>query len=76
MIGKGKHVLVVDDMESIRLLLAEELEHDGFVVVQARDEVHALGELRRHHFDAVIIDYHEPNLNGLDLIRQSQMAWP
>ena len=76
MIGEGKRVLVVDDAETMRRLLAEVLGQEGFTVVQACDGVQALGEMHQRHFDVVVTDNHMPCLDGFDLIRQSQMAWP
>lgn len=76
MIGFGKRVLVVNEMETMRRLLAEVLEQQGFTVVQASDGVQALCEMERRHVDVVVTDYHMPRLNGLDLLRQSQMVWP
>jgi CheY-like chemotaxis protein len=76
MIGYGKRALVVDDTETMRLLLAEVLGQQGFAVAQACDGVQALCEMQQHHFDVVVTDYHMPRLDGLDLLRQSQMAWP
>ena len=76
MIGEGKRVLVVDDTEMMRRLLAEALGQEGFTVVQASDGVQALGEMQQRHFDVVVTDDHLPCLDGLDLIRQSQMTWP
>ena len=76
MIGDGKCVLVVNEMETTRLFLATVLEHQGFTVVQACDGVQALSEMQQRHVDVVVTDYHMPHLNGLDLLRQSQMTWP
>jgi CheY-like chemotaxis protein len=76
MIGYGKRVLVVDDTDMMRLLLAEVLGQEGFAVVQVCDGVQALREMQRRHFDVVVTDYHIPRLDGLELLRQSQMAWP
>ena len=76
MIGHGKHVLVVDEMETMRLLLAEVLGEEGFTVVQACDGVEALREMQQRHIDVVVTEYHMPRLNGLDLLRHSQLAWP
>ena len=60
----------------MRLFLAEVLGQEGFSVVQACDGVQALCEMQQRHFDVVVTDYHMPRLDGLDLLRQSQMAWP
>ena len=76
MIGYGKRALVVDDTETMRLLLAEVLGQEGFAVAQACDGVQALYEMQQRHFDVVVTDYHMPRLDGLDLLRQSQVAWP
>src|SRR5438270_9136084 len=76
MIGHGKRVLVVNEMAAMRLFLAEVLEQHGFTAVQACDGVQALCEMQLRHVDAVVTDYHMPRLNGLDLLRQSQIAWP
>ena len=45
-------------------------------MVQACDGVQALGEMQQRHVDVVVTDYQLPRLTGLDLLRQSQMAWP
>jgi DNA-binding NtrC family response regulator len=76
MIGYGKRLLLVDDMETERQSLAQLLEEEGFVVVQTQDGVQALCEMQLRHFDAVITGYRIPRLNGLELLRQCQMAWP
>ena len=76
MVGYGKRVLVVDDEEALRNLLAEQLQQYEFVVVAVADGLKALGELQRRHFDAVITDMQMPHLNGLDLLRQSRLVWP
>ena len=77
MIGSGKCVLVVnDDGVGMRLFLAEMLGQQGFAVVQACDGVQALSEMQQRHVDVVVTDYQLPSLTGLDLLRQSQMAWP
>jgi CheY-like chemotaxis protein len=67
---------LVDDTETMRLLLAEMLGQEGFAVVQACEGVQALCEMQQRHFDVVVTDFHMPRLDGLDLIRQSQIAWP
>lgn len=76
MIGDGKCVLVVNEMEAMRRFLAEVLRLTGFSVVQACDGVQALSEMQERHVDVVVTDYYMPHLNGLDLLRQSQMTWP
>lgn len=76
MIGSAKCVLVVNEMGTMRRLLAEVLEQQGFTVVQASDGIQALCEMEQRHVDVVVTDYHMPRLTGLDFLRQFQMIWP
>ena len=76
MIGFGKRVLAGNEMAAMRQFLAEVLEQQGFTMVRACDGVQALCELQQRHVDVVVTDYQLPRLTGLDLLRQSQMAWP
>src|SRR4029077_1689228 len=76
MIGFGKRVLAGNEMAAMRQFLAAVLEQQVFTMVRACDGVQALCELQRRHVDMVVTDYHMPRLNGLDLLRQSQMVWP
>jgi serine phosphatase RsbU (regulator of sigma subunit)/anti-anti-sigma regulatory factor len=64
-------VLVVDDDESVRRLLATILRNTGeLVVVEARDGVEAQKVLRARHVDVAVIDLLMPRMDGLSL-----MAW-
>lgn len=76
MIGFGKYLLVVNEIAAMRRFLAAVLGQQGFTVVQACGGVQALCEMQQRHADVVVTDYHMPRLNGLDLLRQSQMVWP
>ena len=50
------HVLVVDPNEAFATLLGEELQRQGYEVVQAGDEEAARAAARRQRFDLAIID--------------------
>ena len=76
MIGYGKLVLVVDEVESERQETAFLLKQIGFTVVQACDGLEVLSEIQQQHFDAVVTDFHLPYLNGLELLAESRVAWP
>jgi two-component system chemotaxis response regulator CheY len=75
MIGYGKLVLVVDEVESERQETAFLLMQVGFTVVQACDGLEALSEMQQQHFDAVVTDFHLPYLNGLELLAESRATW-
>lgn len=64
------NILVVDDHEPNRLLLAQQLSYLGHRVVVAGDGAQGLREwCGRGRFDAVICDCEMPGLDGYDLAR-------
>jgi two-component system chemotaxis response regulator CheY len=64
----AKHILIADDSESIREILAFSLERAGFNVLVAADGLDAVRFLDGRPIDLLLTDYHMPNLNGLELI--------
>ena len=62
-----KRILVVDDEEALRHLLADILTHEGHQVDTACDGLEALDWLDQHHYDAVFTDLHMPGLDGPSL---------
>ena len=63
----GRRVLVVDDEESIRVVIAALLEALGVIVTVAENGSQALELYRRETFDAVLTDYHMPQMRGDEL---------
>ena len=61
-------VLVVDDSEVIRALIAMNLELEGFEVVTAVDGQDALDKIIEVQPDVVTIDVKMPRLDGLDTV--------
>ncbi len=74
--GYGKRVLIADDEESVRRLVAIVLEQAGYIVHAAVDGVEALGEMKKRRFDAVISDFHMPRLDGEQFLLLSRLMWP
>lgn len=64
----SKQILIVDDSESIREILAYSLKKAGYQVMVACDGMDALQYFDGRSIDLLLTDYHMPNLNGLDLI--------
>ncbi len=60
----GARLLVVDDKESNRDLLARRLSKDGYEVETAFDGVDALEKLEAAEFDLVLLDIMMPRLDG------------
>ena len=66
--SRPRRVLVVDDDDEVRALLAEYLQTLGFEVLQAANGLEALLQVKRHQPEAVVIDVHMPRLGGLDAL--------
>ncbi len=64
----AKQILIVDDSESIREVLAFSLEQAGYQVYSACDGLDALNYFDGRTIDLLLTDFHMPNLNGLELI--------
>jgi two-component system, NtrC family, response regulator AtoC len=71
-----RSILIADDEESIRHVLATLLGERGYEVRTAADGEEALRELSSRDYDALVTDVRMPKLNGLDLVRAAQTASP
>lgn len=69
MIEKAR-VLIVDDEESVRSLLRELLQDEGFRVVTAGTAEEALFLLGAQSFDVILTDIMMPGLSGIEMLRQ------
>ncbi|MDQ3364065.1 MAG: sigma-54 dependent transcriptional regulator [Myxococcota bacterium] len=72
---RSASILVVEDDEAMRDLLAEELEDAGFEVEAAGGAGPGLERARARRFDLIITDLRMPEMDGFDLIR-GVMALP
>lgn len=69
MSGEGSHILVIDDEESVQVLLERQLSHRGFRVTIAKDGLDGLMKLEALHPDLIICDMMMPNLDGLAFVK-------
>ncbi|HEX4574002.1 MAG TPA: type II/IV secretion system protein [Gemmatimonadales bacterium] len=61
-------VLLVDDEDSLRKVMRELLERDGYVVSEARDGVQALDQVDRVGPDIIVLDLNLPGLDGYGVL--------
>src|SRR2546423_12268913 len=61
-------ILVVDDTEDARDVLARLLRLGGFCAVTAEDGIEALKRLELDHPDLVLLDLMMPRMNGVELL--------
>jgi len=64
-----KSILLVEDAETLREVLAHILEQEGFDVVAVESVKQAKRRIQQGHFDCVLSDFKLPDENGLDLLR-------
>ncbi len=64
----AKRVLLVEDEESLRRVMKDLLEREGFVVFEAADGVVALDEVDRLAPDIVVLDLNLPRLDGYGVL--------
>ena len=62
-------ILIVDDEETLRLLLRHELEQRGFDVDEAESGEIAIEKLQENHFNVVLLDIRMPGMNGMEVLR-------
>jgi len=71
------HILVVDDEESIRALIARMLASGGYDVAIASDGEEALRVVEAHGpFDGYVIDVTMPTISGAELARRAKQDLP
>jgi two-component system response regulator PilR (NtrC family) len=71
-----KRVLVVDDEQSMRELLAIMLRKDGFDVVAAESRTQAAAVLARSPVDLIVTDVKLPDGDGIEILRHVKAAAP
>ncbi|NVJ59100.1 MAG: nitrogen regulation protein NR(I) [Gammaproteobacteria bacterium] len=64
------NVLVIDDDNSIRWVLTEALEDEGFKVTTAANANEARAKLSQHEFNVVLSDIRMPGEDGLSLLKE------
>jgi two-component system cell cycle sensor histidine kinase/response regulator CckA len=71
-------IVVVDDDETVRGVIARLLESDGYTVLIAENGEHALQVMQDHHapIDLLVSDINMPEMDGLELVTFLRSAYP
>src|SRR5258706_3664479 len=70
-------ILYVDDEESLRVLVPNQLGLEGFMVETADDGDTAVEMLQKKQYDVILLDVRMPRLNGIEVlkyVRNQKMA--
>ncbi len=76
MANDQKHLLLVDDEDALRQVVAERLAEEGFDVTQAADGEAALKALDGFAFDVIISDLRLPGVDGRQVIDAALSRYP
>jgi CheY-like chemotaxis protein len=68
------HVLVVDDDDAIREVIAEVLRDEGYDVASAGNGLQALDALRQNPPDLVLLDLMMPVMSGWEFLEEIQAS--
>ena len=72
--GPRGSVLVADDEDSVRFVLAKALENAGHTTTQATGGRDALSKLRGQPFDLAFVDLRMPDMDGLSVLAEAREA--
>lgn len=71
-----KKILVVDDEESVRVILKQMLEEGGYKAAVASNGEEALALLKASPFDMLVSDINMPVMDGVALLAKSRELYP
>ena len=69
-------ILIIDDEDKLRSLLARIIRAEGFAVEEAADAKAGLQFLERQSFEVILCDVKLPDANGVELVKKLKEAAP
>ncbi|HEV8229397.1 MAG TPA: ATP-binding protein [Candidatus Limnocylindria bacterium] len=69
-------ILVVDDEESVAMTIRAILQLDGHDVTAVNSGKAAIAQLREREFDVVLTDLRLEDVDGIEVLRETQRLWP
>ena len=74
--AKARSILIVDDDEAVRTVLAEALELEGYKVDLARDGAEGLTKLSKQPYGVTLLDLRMPGESGMDILKTIKTTSP
>lgn len=65
-----KKVLIVEDDESLRNVLADKLKHEDFAVLEAKDGEEGLKLALKNKPDIILLDIIMPKMDGIEMLKK------
>ena len=69
-------ILIIDDEQTIRMLLSRILELEGYEVFQAKDRASGLEMLKKHEVQVILCDVFLPDGNGVIMVPELKKIAP
>jgi len=69
-------VLVVEDDRDLSQTISDSLDAAGFAAAQAADAADAIDRLKSFAYDAIVIDLHLPDANGMEVLEEAVSRYP
>lgn len=66
----SEKILIVDDEQDFLNATAERMRTRGMDVYTANTPIEALAQVANHSFDAIILDYQMPGMDGLETLKK------
>src|SRR5689334_14240647 len=70
------NILIIDDEEKLRSLLARIIKLEGYLVTEAGDLRSASKILNKESVDVVLCDVKLPDGNGVDFVKETKSKFP
>jgi two-component system response regulator PilR (NtrC family) len=75
-VAEPTHLLLVDDEDALRTVMAERLADAGFAVTEAASGEQALERLERFAFDVLVSDLRLPGIDGREVLAEALRRYP
>ena len=69
-------ILIADDEDDVREIMAKKIKHEGYEVVSARDGEEAWKKIQKESPDIILLDLNMPKMDGLTVLKNLRQNPP